>query len=150
MTNGRDMGTDAQLAAMKSWDGLEQGVVVKPQNCGKTEMSRQAAGQIAEAMTPPDGIPDRLCIERNSRFNSPAVDYIAVRIDGQERDSDVVEYCISEGWARIGVKGPDGRILRQPGRVYDLQTNRLSGVKVEPYWKSPPPRNVRRALARGR
>ncbi len=97
----------------------------------------------------PEGIPDRLCIESHSRYHSPATPYIGVRIDGSDEDSgDVVEYCVSERWVRLGVRGADGQINRV-GR-YGLETTTLRAVAVEVYWRIPPSRQVRRALARGK
>lgn len=102
-----------------------------------------------EPYTLPEGIPNRLCIEGNSRFHSAATPYIGVRIDGEE-SKDVVEYCVSGRWVRLGKRAtPGGPILRKPFSVHELQTEMLHDVTVEPYWRSQPSRQVRRALARG-
>lgn len=97
----------------------------------------------------PEGIPDRLSIEGDSPFFSSATLYVGVRLDGEE-NRDVVEYCVSGGWARLGVRGADGQIKRAGGHPYRLETTRRDKVAVEPYWRIEPSRQVRRAMARGK
>lgn len=154
---------------------------IKPQSCGKTETGPaiilgQSGGQIAAALlgcdfavaetavladlakdrlpTPPlpEGIPDRLCIEGDSPYHSAATPYIGVKINGSTEDSgDVVEYCVSKRWVRLGVRPEPGKpIKRVPGSMYKLETTRLDDVAVEVYWRTQPSRQVRRALARGK
>jgi hypothetical protein len=147
-------------------EGGEPVAVMPARQQGKTatgEIARSAAAAMAASImssrepgwlpTPPlpDGIPDRLCIEGNSRYHSPATPYIGVRINGSAEDSgDVVEYCVSGRWVRLGVRGTDGSINRVPGKLHDLETTRLDDVAVEVYWRIQPSRQVRRALARGK
>lgn len=95
-------------------------------------------------------LPDRLCIERDSPHYSSSTALIGVRVNGED-NGNVVEYCVSGGWVRLGVRDHEEKIKRDPQRrPYGLQTTRLDGVEVEPYWRQNPSRQVRRAMARGK
>lgn len=90
--------------------------------------------------------PDRVSISRSSSHYYPMIGlYLGVRINGEER-KDVVEYCASEGWAKIGEKDDKGDIKT------DWKGNPKSTTKydvhVAPYWKERPSRQVRRAMLR--
>lgn len=75
-------------------------------------------------------IPDRVCVERSSRYYVGGIGrMLGVLIDGKEY-KDVIEYSVSGGWARI--RG---------------QTEAVYGT-IAPYWHTPPSRQVRRQLAR--
>lgn len=87
--------------------------------------------------------PDRISIERRSPFYDSVVENLGVRIDGIEQDS-VVEYCVSEGWARIGERDHRGKLVWE----YDhYRSRRVEGVQIEPYWRKPLSRQQRRSLA---
>lgn len=95
-------------------------------------------------------LPDRLSIERDSPFYSSAIQFVGVRIAGVE-SRDVVEYCISGRWVRLAVRNEADEIKRDPERrPHGLQTTRLDGVEIEPYWRQQPSRQIRRALRRAR
>ena len=53
--------------------------------------------------TPPLQVPDRLSTDpRSPHYNAAAFEHeVGVRFNGKER-FDVAEYCISEGWIRVG------------------------------------------------
>ena len=91
-------------------------------------------------------IPDRICVERDSRHYANVGSMLGIRIDGVETEN-VVEYCISKGWVRVGrmVNGKLARTLGGRGRPI---TDDRSGVTVEPYWKVQPSRQIRRQLRR--
>jgi Protein of unknown function (DUF3297) len=77
---------------------------------------------------PMDTPPDRLCTEPRSMFYDEAVlaRGIGVRFNGEDR-TNVVEYCVSEGWVRLAV----GRALDRRGNAI---TMKHKGV-VEPYFR---------------
>lgn len=85
---------------------------------------------------PGEPLPDRLCIDKSSPyFGDPALtNRIGVRFKGVER-TNVVEYCVSEGWVRLGVRDYRGR-MSQYGDGNWRATPRTQGL-VEPYWKAP-------------
>jgi hypothetical protein len=73
-------------------------------------------------------LPDRLCTEADSPFFNEEVfaHDIGIRFNGAEK-TNVVEYCISEGWVRV-----------EAGKAKDRRGNpltiRLKGT-VEPYYR---------------
>lgn len=77
---------------------------------------------------PKPPLPDRLSTEPKSAHYSEAVlaHAIGVRFNGRER-SDVIEYCVSEGWIKV-----------QSGKTVDRRGNplliQLKG-KVEAYYR---------------
>lgn len=95
-------------------------------------------------------LPSRLCIEPGSRYFSGAASVIGVRLDGKEV-VECIEYAVLDdeqnGWVRVGQRR-NGKLVR-----VHLQTNiayastQLYG-KVEPYFRQPASRQVRRQLAR--
>lgn len=64
--------------------------------------------------------PDRLSIDPRSKyFDSDVLERgIGIRFKGKER-TNVVEYCISEGWVRL----PAGRSLDRHGNPMTLKAN---------------------------
>lgn len=83
---------------------------------------------------PEDAIPDHVSIERHSPHFWPGYKKLGVKIDGAIRRSDVVEFCVSEGWAMVQVKNAMGVRVPDPatnGRTFLLE--RVTG-KIEPYW----------------
>lgn len=93
---------------------------------------------------PGDGIPDRLSIERGSRFYTSVGGYVGVRLNGEDVNGRVVEFCTSEGWARLVDPALSGKPL---GRLEVESATRHNGV-VETYWRMQPSRQIRRQLAR--
>ena len=72
-----------------------------------------AAPPSAAPAAPPSGtLPDRLSNDQRSPyFNEAAFERdVGIRVNGKEY-SEVVEYCISEGWIKI----PAGRTLDRKG-----------------------------------
>jgi hypothetical protein len=106
----------------------------------------QTGGQIAEIFvkspiptTDSDGLPNRLSIDRNSPHYTNCGAFVGVKIDGEEAPN-CIEFCVSEGWVRLGSGGAVTRAeVKHAERKYG---------KVEVYWRSPPSRQVRRQMAR--
>ena len=63
-------------------------------------------------------LPDRLSLDPRSPFHDAALleRGIGIRFNGQEKTT-VEEYCISEGWVRMGV----GKALDRRGRPITLK-----------------------------
>lgn len=79
-----------------------------------------------------EDIPDRMATFKDSPHYDRRYPRLGIRFNGQERPSDVIEYCRSEGWIRIKTATRvDKRIL----------TEKLFG-EVEPYWRRPAPAPV--------
>ena len=79
--------------------------------------------------TPFPPLPDHLSIDTLSPHHVAAVfeHDIGIRLNDKER-SDVVEYCISEGWVKV----PAGKTLDRKGQPLLIK---LKG-KVEAFYKS--------------
>lgn len=90
-----------------------------------------------------DGIPNRLSIDRASRYYSPCGAYIGVEIDGQDVTGLVVEYDVREGWVRIA-DAPRGTKLS----YYQVTSAPKRHGIVETFWARQPNRQIRRQLAR--
>jgi hypothetical protein len=77
---------------------------------------------------PDDAPPDRLSTDPRSPFHDPALleRGVGIRFNGVER-TNVEEYCVSEGWVRVGA-----------GKARDRHGNTLT-IKlkwtVEPYFR---------------
>lgn len=93
--------------------------------------------------------PDRLCIEVKSRFFSTSCPHVGVKIShsGNEpiESNDIVEYCASGRWIRLGKRDEAGKLVRVRG---GFDTTRIENVDIELYWRYGPSRQVRRALKR--
>lgn len=89
-------------------------------------------------------IPNRLCIERDSRFYVSAGSYIGVRLDGEDVSGRVVEFNVTMGWVRLIPQHMSGKPI---GKYEMGQAVRTFG-KVEPFWRLTPSRQVRRQIAR--
>lgn len=80
-------------------------------------------------------IPDRVSVESRSPYFWPEFSTLGVKIGGRERLGDVVEFCVSEGWAKVRAKGANGR-------PFDDGTGHWATEKVidmiEPYIKKSP------------
>lgn len=82
-------------------------------------------------------MPDRLAIDPKSPFyNKALLDRgVGVRFKGAEKQN-VVEYCVSEGWVRLGVgattelRGPKSRVLVGAGVKRGRDGQRLA-VKLQ-------------------
>lgn len=109
-----------------------------------TKPPRQQGKTAAMEPQPDNGIPDRLSIERGSRFYTSVGGYVGVRLDGEDVNGRVVEFCTSEGWARLVDPALSGKPL---GRLEVESATRHNGV-VETYWRMQPSRQIRRQLAR--
>jgi hypothetical protein len=74
-------------------------------------------------------VPDRLSIETDSPFYNKAFMNVEVIIDGKLRRGDVVEYCVSESWARIWLKNTRGQFQRERGKP---RTVKIHG-EIQPF-----------------
>jgi hypothetical protein len=74
----------------------------------------------------PQGMPDRLSLNPRSEFFDQEVlaRGVGIRFNGQEK-TNVEEYCVSEGWIRVGAG-------RSRDRFGNPMTIKLRG-EVEPY-----------------
>ncbi len=94
--------------------------------------------------------PDRLCIEHKSRFFSTSCPYVGVKISYDEtsqvfESNDIVEYCLSGRWVRLGKRDAAGNLIKHRS---GFETTRYENVHIELYWRYGPSRQVRRALKR--
>lgn len=82
------------------------------------------------AMADTDTPPDRLSLDPRSDYYDEALlsRGVGIKFNGQEK-TNVIEYCISEGWIRIAA----GKSRDRYGQPMTLK---LSG-KVEPYFEKP-------------
>ena len=78
----------------------------------------------------PQQFPDRLSLDPRSPYFDEALlaRGVGIRFNGKDK-TNVLEYCISEGWVRV----PAGRSLDRFGQP---MTIRLNGA-VEPYLDAP-------------
>jgi hypothetical protein len=78
-----------------------------------------------------DHPPDRLSLDpRSPHYDEDLLSRgVGISFNGNEK-TNVIEYCISEGWIRV----PAGRSLDRYGQP---MTIKLQG-KVEPYFEKPP------------
>ena len=78
-----------------------------------------------------DSPPDRLSLDpRSGHFDEALLSRgVGIKFNGQEK-TNVIEYCISEGWIRVSA----GRSRDRFGQPMTLM---LKG-KVEPYFENPP------------
>lgn len=90
-----------------------------------------------------EGLPNRLSIDRSSRFYTSAGVVVGLVFDGQDVTGRVVEFDRDGGWVRLA------NVL--PGKTvssHDVRTAPKSFGKVQPYWRGNPSRQMRRQLAR--
>ena len=97
------------------------------------------------AQPPPNGIPDRMSIDRASQFYSLGGEFVGVKVNDEDLTGRVVEFCVSGGWARVTDQPKGTRLTYQ--QVKDAP--KVYGT-VEVYWAREPNRQVRRQLARVR
>lgn len=82
----------------------------------------------------PEEIPDRVCIEQDSPHFFEHYPLLGVLIDGS-MSNRVIEFCRSEGWARLGQHDHRGRLKRSSlGKVI---TTRVE-AEITPYWRDGP------------
>lgn len=110
-----------------------------PRQQGKTEMSETMA-----ADEPPEGIPARLSIERESPYYTSCGGYVGVKLDGEDVNGRVVEYSVNLGWVRLVPPELSGKPLDR----YQARKAEKHFGKVEVYWRMTPSRQIRRQLAR--
>lgn len=65
-------------------------------------------------------IPDRVSIDPDSPFYWKHYTTLRVYLDDKLRPSDVIEFCISEGWIRIHAKDSRGRVKRERGKYVPI------------------------------
>ena len=82
--------------------------------------------------TPPNALPDRLSLDPRSDYFDEALlsRGVGIKFNGQEK-TNVIEYCISEGWIRVSAG-------RSRDRYGQPMTIKLQG-KVEPYFEDVQP-----------
>jgi hypothetical protein len=75
-----------------------------------------------------DTLPDRLSVDpRSPHYNAEVLQReVGIRFNGTEK-TNVEEYCVSEGWIRVGAG-------KSKDRFGNPLTIKLTG-KVEPYFK---------------
>lgn len=84
--------------------------------------------------------PDRACVMKGSRFYFKDCSRLRIAIDGVEQLDNVLEYCVSKGWARVHV-WKDGK--KQPGALGFGQATKMLSGNVQVWWASnPAPANV--------
>lgn len=76
--------------------------------------------------------PDRLSVDRNSKFYDPCVRRVGVKFNGVDRPNDTHEYCVSEGWIVVRARNKKGKFRRDEYGHFVLE--KLEGV-VEPYYQ---------------
>ena len=78
-------------------------------------------------------MPDRLATDPKSPHHDAALleRGIGIRFNGSEK-TNVIEYCVSEGWIRVAV----GNTVDRRGNPLAVK---LKG-KVEPYFQTPEPK----------
>lgn len=82
-------------------------------------------------------IPDRASVEEDSPFYWARGALVDVWFEGNKRGKyDVVEYCISEGWVRIGLRNGRGEFLKERGR-FVTTPKRFGKVQVVPIGARP-------------
>jgi hypothetical protein len=75
-------------------------------------------------------LPDRVSIVKDSPNYSPFNKHIGVKFNGKVV-TNVVEYCVSEGWCLLIALTDKGKHRIERGRYV---TVKVSGT-VEPYWR---------------
>lgn len=119
--------------------GSSLGVSLAARQQGKTE---QQPTELKMTPIEVSDLPDRLSVDRSSRFFTAVGAYVGVRFNGVEQ-AGAVEFCVSGGWVRIGQPNLKGKITQKEA----VEAPKSYG-KVETYWRMTPSRQVRRQLAR--
>lgn len=84
----------------------------------------------------PPKIPDRVNIDPGEHY-WPLYKLLGVKIDGEDRPGDVHEFCVSEGWAVVHKRGPNGKFAIDPENSQRFALERIQG-KIEPYYRRQP------------
>ncbi len=79
-------------------------------------------------------IPDRVSLDPESPHYWRHYRKIGVKLDGQKRENDVHEFCVSEGWIMARVRRNGRWVIDESGQGFLLE--RLEG-NVEPFAASP-------------
>jgi hypothetical protein len=96
-----------------------------------------AAGSVAivPAETQPEDIggpiPDRVSIEQDSPHFFPAYAMLGVKVNGKD-SNQVVEFCQSEGWARLCLRNGKG-VMKRDSRGKPITTT--VAASIDPYWR---------------
>lgn len=77
----------------------------------------------------PEEIPDRVALEHGPHYFK-WTKKIGVKIDGVVV-FNCFEFCVSQGWARLGLTDNKGRWRKERGRT----TCVMKYGKIEPYWR---------------
>lgn len=78
-------------------------------------------------------IPDRVCVDKTSPYFWPRCTDLGVVFNGAERQDDVQEFCVSEGWIIVRKRSPGGRYLID-NETGTWVTEKMEG-EVKPYLK---------------
>lgn len=91
-----------------------------------------------------EGIPNRLSIQRDSRYYTSAGSFIGLIFNGEDVTGRVVEFDREGGWARLVDRKLSGTALSR----YQVESAAKAFGKVQPFWRAQPSRQIRRQLAR--
>ena len=83
-------------------------------------------------MPEPKLIPDRVSMDIASQFYRSDYRQLGLKIDGREVQN-CVEFCISEGWARLYINDSRGQPKQERGKFVAVRKH----GKIEPYWRQP-------------
>lgn len=72
--------------------------------------------------------PDRLSVDTASPHFDPCYRRVGVKFNGLDRQGDVQEYCVSEGWIDVRQRGAGGKFMVESDGTYRL--SRLHGEVV--------------------
>lgn len=78
----------------------------------------------------PETIPDHVSLDPESPHFFKWYKKIGVKVDGMVI-FNCLEFCVSEGWAALGVKDFRGYFKRERGKLIAVRKQCL----VEPYWR---------------
>ena len=88
------------------------------------------------ALTTDEPLPDRLSVDKTSKFFDGRYKRVGVRFNGAQRNGDVQEYCVSEGWIKVRERNSQKKFVVNPDGSYKIV--QLHGA-VEPFWMRPGP-----------
>lgn len=113
---------------------------------GDVEVQKIGEEKTKERIPLPQGeFPDRLSIERGSRYYSSACEFIGVNIDGVE-SKNIVAYHCSGRTARVAIRTENGSLIPDGRGGYKSEV--VNDVDIEVFWRVQPSRQVKRALRR--
>lgn len=76
--------------------------------------------------------PDRASVIQGERFYNKDCGRIGISIDGVVQEANVLEYCVTGGWARVYRRDADGNKL--PGVLGGAGVKKVHG-RIEVWWK---------------